>query len=140
MARKFPITVILDPPPKELRPNTSVHHRPKAVAKKKYRQHAYEETLVACYLHKVKAPFHTAVIGIHFYFPTKAFQDRDNILASLKSGFDGMVDAGLFTDDRELFHLPAIRRKDADDPRVELRVFPKIPKKFQKMFNDLQKK
>lgn len=137
---KEAVLVILDPPPKELRPNTPTHYRPKAVATKRFRAHAGEETMVACYQYKVKRPLTTAIIGITFYFPTKAFQDRDNILASLKAGFDGMVDGGLFTDDRELFHLPVVRRKDAEDPRVELRVWRKLPKKFRKLFADLQSK
>lgn len=62
----------------------------------------------------------TAVVGIHWYSKTNRKIDQDNLISSLKSGFDGLTDAGLWVDDRDIFYLPPERSKSADNPRVEL--------------------
>ena len=40
-----------------------------------------------------------AVINLAFYFPDQRRRDRDNLLARVKPGLDGIVDAALIMDD-----------------------------------------
>ena len=61
-------------------------------------------------------------VTITYYHKTRAFMDRDNILASLKAAFDGFTDAGLWADDHACLYMPIRREKDADNPRVEITI------------------
>jgi Holliday junction resolvase RusA-like endonuclease len=62
-------------------------------------------------------------VQCRFFFATTRRRDSDNLLASCKAIFDGLVDAGVFTDDSGLTHLPATQAKDAKNPRVEIHIF-----------------
>lgn len=63
-----------------------------------------------------------AQIRVTWFSKTARVIDRDNILAYLKSAFDGLTDAGILADDRDVTHLPPIREKDAKNPRVEIEI------------------
>jgi crossover junction endodeoxyribonuclease RusA len=80
------VIVILPWPPKELSPNARVHFRKKAEAAKKYRNlaqwSAWEAARVDGYS-----------VSITFNPPDNRRRDLDNMLASIKSGLDGISSA-----------------------------------------------
>lgn len=65
-------------------------------------------------------PWRSATTQATFYHKDSRRRDRDNLLASIKAGFDGLRDAGLLIDDDELTHLPVVREVDRSNPRVEI--------------------
>ena len=81
--------VILPWPPSELSPNARVHWAKKARIAKDYRRWAH---LLAC---GAKAPvgLETAKVSITFNPPDRRARDLDNMLASMKSGLDGIAAA-----------------------------------------------
>jgi Holliday junction resolvase RusA-like endonuclease len=83
---------------------------------------AYRETARALAWKLGGNPLASASVQCRFYFATKRRRDGDNLLASMKSCFDGLVDAGVFTDDSGLTHLPVMQAKDAKNPRVEIHI------------------
>lgn len=77
-------------PPAKLNPNSRLHWAAKAKAVKKYR--------TACRIHTdlhhppaITSPVVNA--DITFHPPTRRSYDRDNLLARIKAGLDGMCDA-----------------------------------------------
>lgn len=84
-------------PPKELNPNSRVHWSKLAKAKKLYRQMCWAAACQA----QVQPPAHGMIhLDIRFYPPNKQRRDLDNMLASLKSGLDGIADAWKVDDNR----------------------------------------
>ena len=78
-------------PPSDLSPNARLHWAKQSKAKKNYRHACWAETLMA-------NPPKIADAGklrleLIFYRPTKRVFDRDNLLARMKSGLDGVSDA-----------------------------------------------
>lgn len=125
-----PLKIILDLPPKELSPNHTVGSRGQRMGKaakiKKYRQAAAMMALSALgEAGWMSLPlWDRATVQISYYHKTRAFRDPDNIIASMKAGIDGLTDAGVFSDDRDLTYLPVSRFKDASNPRVEIEITP----------------
>lgn len=122
------LKIILPLPPKELHPNHTVGSRNgrlgKAAKTKKYRADACCGA-VACAMnanHPHHAPWKKAAIQATFFFRDKRSRDKDNLLAWLKSAFDGLQDAGIIANDSGLTFLPVEVRVDKDHPRVELEV------------------
>jgi crossover junction endodeoxyribonuclease RusA len=109
--------VTLPLPHKNLSPNSRCHWRAKASAVKAYRSAA----LIAAY-GKGDAPLDSAQVKCVFYFRDVRRRDSDNLLASMKSAFDGLVDAKIFKDDNRLTHLPVEQHKDGKNPRVEIHI------------------
>ena len=117
-------TLVLGLPPKELNPNSRPHFRKKAEKTKGYRLHAAENGKIGMREILSKSmPWRYVSIRATYFHKTWRFLDRDNILASLKSAFDGMVDAGILTDDKDVTHLPVVREYDNVNPRVEIIVY-----------------
>jgi Holliday junction resolvase RusA-like endonuclease len=118
-AEKMIVTLPL--PPKALSPNASSPGNPwpKIKAAKKYRSDAH---LAAIAAGAKGMGLESASVQCKFFFRTAHARDSDNLLASLKSAFDGLVDAGVFTDDRGLVHLPSEQTKDTKNPRVEIHI------------------
>lgn len=58
------------------------------------------------------------------YAKDRRRRDRDNLLASLKATFDGLVDAWVLEDDAGLIHLPLEIKLDRENPRVEITIKP----------------
>jgi crossover junction endodeoxyribonuclease RusA len=60
------------------------------------------------------------------YFPKDSRRrDADNLVATLKPICDGIVDAGVVTDDdpsHMVKHMPVIAEPDSSDPRMELSI------------------
>ena len=78
--------VILPWPPKELSPNARVHFRKKAAAVKTYKLDAY---FSACAAGRQAG----SSVSITFNPPDNRRRDLDNMLASIKSGLDGIAAA-----------------------------------------------
>lgn len=116
------ITITLPVPPKEVRPNGRPHWRAKAAAVKKMRVASWSEAILNNDNHLPK--WTHASIKIDWFHPTTRFLDRDNIIASCKAYIDGIVDAGVLSDDRDVTYEPVGRFKAAAGtyPRVELTV------------------
>lgn len=112
-------TVTLQLPHKSLSPNSRCHWATKARAAKGYRSAAWAVALER--LGRDPAPqWVQAVCQCRFYFPDRRIRDCDNLLASLKSAFDGLADAGIIANDSGLIHLPVVRDVDAHNPHVDI--------------------
>ena len=80
--------------PKELNPNSSCHFHVKAKKKASYKNECY------CLTKMAKMPKSDyKELHIIFYKPNRRHMDLDNMLASIKSGLDGMCN-DLEMDDR----------------------------------------
>ena len=97
------ITIELPLPPKELAANARVHWRQKHRVKSKYRSTA---GLLALSVDSSRPRFVRATILARFRFQHPRRRDPDNLLASLKTAFDSLVDAGILADDNAITHLP----------------------------------
>jgi len=82
--------IIFPLPPSTLSPNARVHWRVKAKAAKKYRRDCHLATLCWLEHNHVDEPIE---ITLQFCFATNRKRDDDNLIASFKSGRDGMADA-----------------------------------------------
>lgn len=93
------VLISLPLPPRELSPNARPHWAAKARAAKRYKQEA-----VNAYARQYgkKRQWRRAWIEIEWQHPTARLPDKDNIIAWLKSGIDGLVSAGLLSDDKEV--------------------------------------
>lgn len=87
---------VLPWPTKDLNPNQRLHWSKTARAKKAYRQ-ACAWNAVAQGAHKLKP----GALNVHLIFhpPDRRARDADNMLASMKSGLDGLADV-LGVDDK----------------------------------------
>jgi len=114
------VTISLPLPHKHLSPNSRCHWRAKAKAVKAYRAQAglevMAETCGERWLWK------EATVECRFYFKDIRRRDADNLLASMKSAFDGLADAGLVENDAAFTYLPVQQAKDKTNPRVEIAI------------------
>lgn len=95
------ITVSLPWPPSILSPNNRSHWHKKSVARKKYREDCG-------WIGKTVRPVFDdgeIPICIRFFPPDRRKRDMDNMLASLKSGLDGLSDAWGVDDSRFVLSL-----------------------------------
>ena len=115
------LTIILRLPDAALSPNARCHWRKKAEWTKAYRSLAYYTTRS---VQNKPTNWPRATVEIRWFHKTMRFPDRDNSLASLKSAFDGLTDAGVWVDDSGVVFQPIVFEKDATNPRVELTITP----------------
>lgn len=88
-------------PPKKLSPNARVHWASKAKAAKSYRH----ECWALCKLAGIpKMPDAALNVWFDFFPPDLRKRDDDNIIASFKSGRDGLADAIGVDDNRFIAH------------------------------------
>lgn len=112
------LVVTLPLPTQALHPNGRAHFFEEARARAAYRSLTASVVRIARF-----APlWDRATVLATFYFRDAKRRDSDNALASLKSGFDGLQDAGVVVNDSGLTHLPPVLSLDRLRPRVELRV------------------
>jgi hypothetical protein len=115
------VTLTLSYPPKALMPNARVHWAEKAAAVKRYKQEAWaraREVMTPLGWHTLQPP---VVAEVEFVVTVKRGRDGDNLGASLKAAWDGMVDARLLAGDT--VELLTIRPPTvALGPRAEVRV------------------
>ena len=114
--------ITLPLPPACLSPNARVHWAAKAKAAKTMRELACLNAKAWCNENENTYPWREATMQLTFYFKTAARRDPDNCLSSCKSVIDGIVDAGVLLDDDMITHLPVVRMKDKDNPRLEMEI------------------
>jgi len=100
--------IIFPLPPSTLSPNARVHWRVKAKAAKKYKSDCYMQTIVWIDKEYLRSGIYPSqfreILGIYdksktleitlqFCFAQNRKRDDDNLIASFKSGRDGMADA-----------------------------------------------
>lgn len=86
------IEIKLPWPPSKLSPNMRQHWAVTANAKKKYRREC--EIITRAQIGPIRIVFPNRIkLSLTFYRPTLRSYDRDNLLARMKSGIDGMCDA-----------------------------------------------
>jgi len=116
-------TLVLSLPSPALSPNCRAHYMTKARAVKAYREEARIQALKAIRVTRRPAPkMVEAKVGATFFFALERRRDPDNLLASIKSAFDGIVDSGMLADDNKLTHLPAQIGVDRYYPRLVITV------------------
>lgn len=88
--------VTLPWPPKILSPNARPHHMAKARAVKEYRG------VCRIFARQIRPIFTNAEIGMTITFnpPNNRRRDRDNLIAAMKSGMDGVAEAWGVDDSR----------------------------------------
>ena len=112
-------TLTLPWPPKELHPNSRPHYMAKARATKQYRE------LVGWEAKAQNIPALTAPVTAQCVFCVKTMRlrDLDNLLASMKAAWDGLVDAGVLPGDHAevLRHGPPLcATSHGQSPFVEI--------------------
>lgn len=92
-----PITITLPWPARALSPNCRAHWAVKHIKAKAYKDHA---TLIATIARKhaslrrwMPGEAAWAKVDVQFTPPTAARRDQDNLIASMKSAFDGIAQA-----------------------------------------------
>lgn len=117
------VKLVLPLPARALSPNSRVHWAAKAKAVRKYRATAWALAKEA--LGWRRGPkWIRARATCRFFFRDRRQRDRDNLLASMKSAFDGLADAGIVANDSGLIHMPVEINIDAERPRVEVQIEP----------------
>jgi crossover junction endodeoxyribonuclease RusA len=108
--------VTLPWPAKELSPNARVHYMVLARAKKAYR--------VACFALARQArladPGGLIRVEMTFYPPTRHARDDDNLIASMKSGLDGLADAMGVNDKRFKIKPPKVSEQLGGMVKVQI--------------------
>jgi len=118
------VLIVLPLPGKYLWPNSPTCPQAKRREVAEYRGRARDHVLrLMGYAQRLQG-WAAATAQATFYFRTKRMRDPDNCLAALKPVWDGLQEAGLLVNDKDMTHLPVIRRVDRDNPRVEIRVWP----------------
>lgn len=112
--------IVLRPPPDALSPNARVHRMVKARAVKEYRAHAWAQVRTL----GIPPCFDWARVQTTYYAATNRGRDGDNFLATMKPAFDGIADAGVVGNDRQMVHEPVRFEVDAESPRVEIVLTP----------------
>lgn len=125
-AKEAEVVLDLPMPPRELSPNYRGHWAEISGYRHDYRDHCC--VLAKSVMWRIgdgEFPLAPPVVAeVTFIFPNRRRRDQDNALAGLKACWDGLVDAGLLSDDK----LPDFRvvaqqeeyRKGAGGVRVRL--------------------
>lgn len=123
-----PITIVLPLPSRDVSPNSRGHWAKKARAVKQQRRDAFIAATLALYpadeRQRRKPRWKSASAKAVFYFRDARRRDRDNMAASLKGIYDGIVDAGILADDSGLTHEPIVFEVDKENPRVVISIRP----------------
>ena len=98
------ISITLPLPSRDLSPNSRCHWSAKSRETKRQRQIAH--FMARAEIQPRHEPWETADVKIVVTFPDRRNRDKDNVLASLKSAFDGVQDSGLIKNDSGLSFLP----------------------------------
>ena len=115
------VTINIPIPAKELNPNSRVHWAVKARAVKKQRINVYWKLMGLATKNRILGYWNAATVQIEATYKDKRRRDKDNLLASLKSAFDGAEDAGLIKNDSGFTYLPIkINEPDKTNPHIKL--------------------
>ncbi len=110
-------------PPKVLSPNARCHWGVKSRAVKAYRWAA--RLIAMSQWDSTRDPLGEADIVCVFHFKDKRRRDRDNLLASMKSAFDGIADAGVVSDDSSFRHEVQIGDTSCE-PHIEITISERV--------------
>jgi crossover junction endodeoxyribonuclease RusA len=86
------IGIILPWPPKSLSPNARVHWTKKRESAAAYRREGAMATLAGTLVEPNLKGSKAVLLDIEFVAPDRRPRDLDNMLASIKSGLDGVAD------------------------------------------------
>jgi len=114
------ITITIPIPHRALSPNARTHWATKAKKVKAARRAA--SVLCVATVGHGHMLWPNAISTVVWYAKTATHPDPDNALAMLKPYFDGMADAGVLANDRNLAHNPIRFEKDKANPRVEITI------------------
>ena len=113
------LTITLPLPAKELSPNARVHWAVKDRATK-----AARTTACAVVWEQIgirnKPLWEKATLQPTFYYKTSAWHDDDNSISSIKAYRDGIADAKVVGNDKDLKTVDCKILKDKDRPRIEI--------------------
>ena len=113
------ITIKLPLPPRDLSPNARVHWGRRHRHSKAYRALARLAALEGTMDTPMGLDWSRAEVATIFYHRDKRKRDQDNLIAMMKSAYDGIADF-LNVDDVGWMHVRIERRIDRNDPRVEV--------------------
>lgn len=121
------ITITMPLPPKCLRGNAKPPcSRRGAIglskAKQKVRGDAYKLAMAA--IGRARVPrWSRATVSLRWYAQRSSWlPDEDNAVRSVKHHIDGLADAGVVTNDRDICGWEVVREVDGTRPRVEITV------------------
>ena len=108
-------------PPANLSPNARCSWRVKAAAVKEYRETVgWRAKAEIAKLRPHDFPLGEVTAFAYFYWPDRRRRDEDNPMAALKAAWDGLQDAGVVANDRDLHPQFVGFRVDKENPRVHL--------------------
>lgn len=116
------IRLTLPLPPRDCSPNSRGHWSKKYHANREYRARAEMEARRIPAGKRLR--WKQAMARVTFFLPDAIRRDRDNLAASLKGAWDGIVSAGVLEDDSGLHHAPIQMEIDRERPRVEIEIEP----------------
>lgn len=125
MSEPLTLMIALPIPPRDLSPNARAHWAAKKDKTERYRNAACGAACRALRQEGLPPPMYKrAWVEIEWEHKTARLPDKDNIIAWLKSGIDGLTDAGIFADDRDIdFASPRVSKAaDGRSPCVYLYV------------------
>ena len=94
------IEIVLGWPPSDLSPNARLHWAKLARAKKQYRNGCFSVSKEQLKKIKTDSIPEKLVLEMTFIPPDRRSYDRDNLVARMKSGIDGLADALKINDKR----------------------------------------
>ena len=101
------IAIDVPVPPAPLWPNARVHYMARARAVKRYRGLCWLVALAESRKMDWGRPAAAASLQATFFLPARK-RDPDNCVAALKAAIDGIADAGILANDRDLTILPPV--------------------------------
>ena len=120
------IEVILGWPPSNLSPNARLHWAKLARAKKHYRQACNSVAKEQLKKYKCDKLPERLVLEMTFIPPDRRNYDRDNLVARMKSGIDGLADA-LKINDKRFNTVISTMDTDMLGGFVRIRILQEIP-------------
>lgn len=116
------VTIVLPLPDGKLHAHAKGHWRPKAAATKALRELAHGLSIQA--VGRNRKRWSKAVASICFWWPDNRRRDNLNAAHGLKAAIDGIVDAGVITDDCwQVLTIGGISSGvDRENPRAEITI------------------
>ena len=122
------IEIVLGWPPSDLSPNKRLHWAKLATAKKQYRKDCYtvSKEQLKKYRGVTKNIPEKLVLEMTFIQPDKRNYDRDNLVARMKAGIDGLSDA-LRINDKRFNTVISTMDQERFGGFVRIRILQEIP-------------
>lgn len=125
MSKEISITIPIPPAFCDIN-RVSRNPRANAAHRKKARQEARDAAYLAVGAlddwRSYGFPWAEVELHVTWYHPTHMLKDRDNILTTLKASLDGLTEAGIWEDDKDVHLTDPVREVDRANPRVVLKV------------------